>query len=167
VPPIHDLLTFYKESKKRSDTEPEFKLRAAREVVALQSGEPDVTRAWTLICDVSRLEYARVYKRLEVTNTEQGESFYQSRMVSLVKELNASGLMVRGQTCVASPCNAGANQLLLLLLLLLLFGVLRLLLSRVASLWRLLEILLSSFSAPSAPLATLLQFTFNAVAQWD
>lgn len=98
APPIEDLLEFYKESKKRSDTEPEFKLRAAREVVALQGGEPDVTRAWQHICDVSRREYAKVYARLQVTNTEQGESFYQSRMLALLKDLGERDLLVRGQT---------------------------------------------------------------------
>mmetsp|Transcript_22986 Transcript_22986/g.60030 ORF Transcript_22986/g.60030 Transcript_22986/m.60030 type:complete len:822 (+) Transcript_22986:111-2576(+) len=98
APPIHDLLAFYKESKKRSDEDPDFKQRAKLEVVALQSGEPDVTKAWQLICDVSRREYEKVYKRLEVSNTERGESFYQSRMVALVKDLHQKGLLVRGQT---------------------------------------------------------------------
>lgn len=57
-----------------------------------------------MICDVSRegiysagwlvnfyLDFERIYKRLDVTITERGESFYQSRMVDLIKELDQEG----------------------------------------------------------------------------
>lgn len=53
-PPIHDLQTFYKESKERFDKDQEFKKRAYSNVVMLQGGDPDVHQAWNLICDVSR-----------------------------------------------------------------------------------------------------------------
>lgn len=52
-PPIGDLQAFYKESKKRFDTEEEFKKRAYQCVVLLQSKNPDILKAWKLICDVS------------------------------------------------------------------------------------------------------------------
>lgn len=42
------------ESKKRFDTEEEFKKRAYQCVVLLQSKNPDILKAWNLICDVSR-----------------------------------------------------------------------------------------------------------------
>lgn len=51
-------LTFFffltQESKKRFDTEEEFKKRAYQSVVLLQSKSPDIIKAWKLICDVSR-----------------------------------------------------------------------------------------------------------------
>lgn len=53
-PPIADLQAFYKESKQRFDEDPEFKKRAYSCVVKLQSFEPESTKAWQLICDVSR-----------------------------------------------------------------------------------------------------------------
>uniref|UniRef100_I3N2W3 Arginine--tRNA ligase, cytoplasmic n=1 Tax=Ictidomys tridecemlineatus TaxID=43179 RepID=I3N2W3_ICTTR len=53
-PPIGDLQAFYKESKRRFDTEEEFKKRAYQCVVLLQSKNPDIIKAWKLICDVSR-----------------------------------------------------------------------------------------------------------------
>lgn len=53
-PPIGDLQAFYKESKKRFDEDEEFKKRAYASVVKLQSFEPRHTKAWKLICDVSR-----------------------------------------------------------------------------------------------------------------
>jgi hypothetical protein len=43
-----------KESKVRFDQEEEFKKSAYKAVVDLQNHEPDVIRAWQLICDVSR-----------------------------------------------------------------------------------------------------------------
>ena len=42
------------ESKKRFDTDAEFKKRAYADVVKLQRGDPDVRKGWNLICDVSR-----------------------------------------------------------------------------------------------------------------
>ena len=42
------------ESKVRFDKDEDFKKRAYRAVVDLQNFQPDVTKAWQLICDVSR-----------------------------------------------------------------------------------------------------------------
>lgn len=53
-PPIADLQAFYKESKVRFDTDPEFKKRAYACVVKLQAFDPDYIKAWQQICDVSR-----------------------------------------------------------------------------------------------------------------
>eukprot|EP00047_Mylnosiga_fluctuans_P010934 m.18705 g.18705 ORF g.18705 m.18705 type:complete len:703 (+) comp3367_c0_seq1:28-2136(+) len=93
-PPISDLQAFYKQSKKRFDEEPEFNKRAHVEVVKLQSGDPEVTKAWQLICDVSRKEFADIYARLGVTDLhERGESFYQSRMKAVVEDLTKKGLI--------------------------------------------------------------------------
>ncbi|XP_065366063.1 probable arginine--tRNA ligase, cytoplasmic [Calliphora vicina] len=92
-PPISDLQAFYKESKKRFDEDEEFKKRAYNRVVQLQSGEPNSTKAWKLICDVSRREFQKIYDRLDVHLTEKGESFYQSRMVEVVKYLKSKNLL--------------------------------------------------------------------------
>lgn len=93
-PPIGDLQEFYKESKTRFDSDEEFKKRAYDRVVKLQSGEENCTKAWKLICDVSRHEFKQIYDTLDIKITERGESFYQSRMELLVKELNEQGLLV-------------------------------------------------------------------------
>ena len=92
-PPIGDLMTFYKESKKRFDVEEDFKKRAYACVVKLQAHEPDYIKAWNLICDVSRKEFEKIYKRLNVTLTERGESFYQDRMNQVVKILNKAEVL--------------------------------------------------------------------------
>ncbi|KAL5012715.1 hypothetical protein ScPMuIL_011266, partial [Solemya velum] len=91
-PPIGDLMAFYKESKLRFDNDEEFKKRAYNAVVSLQSYDPNHMKAWKLICDVSRAEFEKVYKRLGVTIIERGESFYQEMMKDMVKKLDEEGL---------------------------------------------------------------------------
>ncbi|XP_043267978.1 arginine--tRNA ligase, cytoplasmic [Venturia canescens] len=86
-PPIADLQTFYKQSKARFDSDEEFKKRAYECVVKLQAFDPDITKAWQLICDVSKKELQHVYDRLDVTLIDRGESFYQTRMEKIVKEM--------------------------------------------------------------------------------
>ncbi|XP_063927606.1 arginine--tRNA ligase, cytoplasmic [Zophobas morio] len=92
-PPISDLQSFYKESKKRFDEDEDFKKRAYSCVVKLQSFDPDYTKAWQLICDVSRKEFQVIYDRLDIKLIERGESFYQTRMLEVVKELEEGGYL--------------------------------------------------------------------------
>lgn len=92
-PPISDLQAFYKESKQRFDEDEQFKKRAYNRVVKLQSGDSVCVKAWKLICDVSRKEFQKIYDTLDVTLIERGESFYQSRMESMVKCLEEKGLL--------------------------------------------------------------------------
>ncbi|KAM4870530.1 LOW QUALITY PROTEIN: arginine--tRNA ligase, cytoplasmic-like [Urocitellus parryii] len=92
-PPIGDLQAFYKESKKRFDTEEEFKKRAYQCVVLLQSKNPDIIKAWKLICDVSREEFNKIYDALDISLIERGESFYQDRMNAVVKEFEDKGFV--------------------------------------------------------------------------
>lgn len=90
-PAIGDLQSFYKESKKRFDEDEDFKKRAYAAVVKLQSGEPEHIKGWKEICDISKREFEKVYSALDIKIIHRGESFYQSRMESLVKELEAAG----------------------------------------------------------------------------
>ncbi|CAF0733152.1 unnamed protein product [Rotaria sordida] len=92
-PPIGDLLSFYKESKKRFDNEPDFKQRAYECVVKLQAFDPDIIHAWKLTCDVSRQDFEYIYKELDIKIIDRGESFYQSRMIDVVKELESKNLL--------------------------------------------------------------------------
>uniref|UniRef100_A0A034WL43 Probable arginine--tRNA ligase, cytoplasmic n=1 Tax=Bactrocera dorsalis TaxID=27457 RepID=A0A034WL43_BACDO len=92
-PPIGDLQAFYKESKKRFDEDEAFKKRAYNCVVLLQGGDANSTKAWNQICDVSRQELQKIYDRLDVTLEPIGESFYQSRMIEVVKYLASKNLL--------------------------------------------------------------------------
>lgn len=92
-PPIDDLQKFYKESKERFDNDEAFKKRAYASVVKLQGGDEHSLKAWNLICDVSRREFQAIYDRLDVSIVERGESFYQSRMEAIVRDLKAKQLL--------------------------------------------------------------------------
>ncbi|KAA0194056.1 Arginyl tRNA synthetase cytoplasmic [Fasciolopsis buskii] len=94
VPPINDLQSLYKASKVRFDSDEDFKARAYECVVKLQAGDPEYVRKWEQICEVSRREFNKIYERLNIENLiERGESFYQSRMVDIVKELKDQQLL--------------------------------------------------------------------------
>lgn len=104
-PPISDLQAFYKESKKRFDSEEDFKKRAYQCVVRLQSKEPDFIKAWNMICDVSRKEFQKVYDCLDIKLIERGESYYQEMMTEVVKEFEERGFveMDEGRKIVFAP----------------------------------------------------------------
>ena len=92
-PSIQDLNKFYKASKKRFDDEPEFNKRAHDEVVALQSGNPASRAGWEAFCRVSREMFMMVYSRLDITNEEVGESFYNDLIPGVIDELKQKGLV--------------------------------------------------------------------------
>ena len=105
APPIGDLQAFYKESKKRFDEDAEFKTRAYECVVKLQRYDPDIIKGWKLICDVSRKEFEHIYKELEITLEERGESYYQKLMDEVVAEFEKANLvqMDEGRKIVFPP----------------------------------------------------------------
>ncbi|XP_019438559.1 PREDICTED: arginine--tRNA ligase, cytoplasmic-like isoform X1 [Lupinus angustifolius] len=90
---IGDLQAFYKASKLRFDSDPEFKQRAQQAVVRLQGGEDRYRKAWKKICEISRTEFHRVYERLGVSLEEKGESFYNPYIPGVLDELDNKGLI--------------------------------------------------------------------------
>lgn len=62
-------------------------------VVDLQSGEAACREAWSLLCDISRREFQKVYDRLGVTLEERGESFYNEMIPGTIEGLRAAGLL--------------------------------------------------------------------------
>ena len=91
-PNITDLTVFYKNAKKRFDDDEAFKKKSRETVVALQAGDPRCREIWALLCDISRKEFARVYKRLGVTLEEVGESHYNSMIPNAISLLEKAGL---------------------------------------------------------------------------
>lgn len=84
---IADLQTFYAQSKKEFDSNPDFAKSAYEKVVLLQTGDPFIVKAWNYIKDVSREAYNEIYSKLDISLTECGESFYQSRIPDMISEL--------------------------------------------------------------------------------
>lgn len=105
MPNLKDLETFYKQSKKRFDEDAAFKERAQKLVVKLQSGDEDCLKAWRILCDVSRSFFNMIYKRLNITIEEFGESFYNPMIpgvLNILKEKNLT-TMDKGALCMFIP----------------------------------------------------------------
>lgn len=99
---LGDLVTFYRQAKQRFDADEEFQDKARQEVVKLQAGVEDTQRAWQLLCEQSRREFEVIYDLLDIHLTERGESFYNSFLPGVVKDLENSSLLVEdaGAKCV-------------------------------------------------------------------
>jgi arginyl-tRNA synthetase len=100
--PLGDLVSFYKQAKKRFDEDEEFKWRAHQAVVQLQSGDPESIVAWKILCEQSRQEFDVIYGLLNINLTERGESFYNPFLPAVVNELEDVGLLTEddGAKCV-------------------------------------------------------------------
>jgi arginyl-tRNA synthetase len=96
------LVAWYKAAKQRFDENPEFKKASQLEVVALQRGEPNATKAWEIICDISRKAYQEIYDMLDVRLEERGESYYNPMLADTVADLEVKGLVTisDGAKCI-------------------------------------------------------------------
>lgn len=104
-PQLSDLESFYIAAKKRFDLDADFKKRSQETVVKLQSGDQSCLKAWNVICDISRGFFTKIYDRLEITNNEFGESFYNPMIPEVIKELEAKELVKvdKGAKCFFIP----------------------------------------------------------------
>ncbi|ERN40804.1 arginyl-tRNA synthetase [Rubidibacter lacunae KORDI 51-2] len=90
---LGDLVTLYRQAKKRFDEDDTFRETARTEVVTLQSGAEDSLRAWQLLCEQSRIAFQLVYDLLDVSLNERGESFYNPMLPDVVRDLDRLGLL--------------------------------------------------------------------------
>ena len=97
TPNIADLQSFYQNAKKRFDADEDFKKKAHENVVKLQSGDEACLAGWKMLCELSRKEFQKIYDRLDITLTEQGESFYNPMLLPMVQELKEKGIVVEDQ----------------------------------------------------------------------
>ena len=102
VEEIGDLQARYKLAKKRFDNDAEFKIRSQAAVVKLQSGDEKTLQVWKRICQTSRLEFQTIYEDLNVKIKERGESFYNSMIMEVLKELENKKIAVTsdGALCI-------------------------------------------------------------------
>lgn len=106
IPNITDLTVFYKNAKTRFDESPEFKKISQLNVVRLQAGDEECRKIWQVLCDVSRKEFEKVYRRLDITVEECGESFYNDKIPGVIDEFVGRGMCTveeGGAKCVWVP----------------------------------------------------------------
>ena len=99
-----ELATFYRQAKKRFDTDETFKENARQAVVKLQAGDPEVLEAWRRVCQLSKRSYRKIYDLLNISKdvVDRGESFYNPYLADVVADLDKAGLLVEddGAKCV-------------------------------------------------------------------
>ncbi|MHB1535743.1 MAG: arginine--tRNA ligase [Acidimicrobiales bacterium] len=105
---VGELDGFYREARTAFDTSDDFRERARRRVVLLQSGDSETLRLWRILVDQSVVHFSGLYARLGVLLTPSdvvGESFYNDLLPGVVADLDAAGLLVEseGARCVFPP----------------------------------------------------------------
>jgi arginyl-tRNA synthetase len=92
-----DLDGFYKQANAKFTESEEFQERARERVVLLQGGDPETTRLWQRLVEMSTAYFNEVYTKLGVLLTDgdlAGESMYQPLMDDTVRRLDDAGLLV-------------------------------------------------------------------------
>ncbi|NEU76970.1 arginine--tRNA ligase [Hassallia byssoidea VB512170] len=95
---LGDLSSFYRQAKKRFDTDEEFKEVARQAVVQLQAGDERTLLAWKIVCQLSSRAYQVIYNLMGIAPfIERGESFYNALLPEVVEELDKLRLLVENQ----------------------------------------------------------------------
>ncbi|MCX4666499.1 arginine--tRNA ligase [Streptomyces sp. NBC_01381] len=102
---VGDLNGFYQAARRKFDADAEFKDRARKRVVLLQSGDETTLRLWRTLVDESKKYFMAVYGLLGVRLTETdyaGESSYNDQLQEVTDELDGCGLLQEseGALCV-------------------------------------------------------------------
>ena len=113
LPDFAALGLLYREAKHRFDTEPAFADAARMRVVALQSGDPATIALWRDLVGVSLTHINDIYRRLDVTLTDEhvtGESFYNPLLAGTVAALLDAQVAAESHGAVVVASERFVNQ---------------------------------------------------------
>lgn len=98
-----ELLNLYSEANSRKKNE-DFINSARLEVVKLQSGDPENIEIWKHMCNISMLDFNKIYDMLNISINVMGESYYNSMLPSIASNLLKKNIAVQseGAVCVFS-----------------------------------------------------------------
>ncbi|BDD72861.1 arginine--tRNA ligase [Streptomyces violaceoruber] len=97
---MSNLNRVYKASRAVFDTDEEFKERARRRVVALQSGDKETLELWQQFVDESKVYFYSVFEKLDMEIRDDeivGESAYNDGMPETARLLEETGVAVRSE----------------------------------------------------------------------
>ncbi|MBU0505085.1 MAG: arginine--tRNA ligase [bacterium] len=99
---VKDLETFYKKAKKNFDENDVFATEARKKVVLLQSEDPTAMTVWKAFVKESLRHCHEIYDLLDVSLTDIGESFYNTKLPGVVSELKENNMACedKGAVCV-------------------------------------------------------------------
>lgn len=100
--PVKELVALYVRFHKESEKDPSLEEEARKWFKKLEDGDVEARRLWQKCIDWSWKEFSRIYKELGVRFTENdgkgyGESYFESRMQLVIKELRDKGLLKEGE----------------------------------------------------------------------
>ncbi|MCL2723491.1 MAG: arginine--tRNA ligase [Polyangiaceae bacterium] len=93
---VRDLDVFYKEARRKFESDAAFADRARKRVVLLQSGDEATLDLWRTLVNASKQYFGEVYTKLGVTLRDEdfaGESMYNAMLPGVVTELEQKGLV--------------------------------------------------------------------------
>ncbi len=97
---VGDLDGFYKEARRKFESDDSFKVRARNRVVMLQGGDADTLRLWQTLVNESTRYFNKVYAQLDVLLTDNdlmGESAYNPLLAEVVERLRAQNMLVQSE----------------------------------------------------------------------
>ncbi|WP_043264993.1 arginine--tRNA ligase [Streptomyces sp. CT34] len=97
---MSNLNRIYKASRAVFDADEEFKERARKRVVALQSGDRETLDLWQRFVDESKVYFYSVFEKLDMEIRDEeivGESAYNDMMAETARILEESGVAVRSE----------------------------------------------------------------------
>ncbi|AXL89248.1 arginine--tRNA ligase [Streptomyces sp. CB09001] len=97
---MSNLNRVYKASRAVFDADEEFKERARRRVVALQSGDKETLELWQQFVDESKVYFYSVFEKLDMEIRDEeivGESAYNEGMPETARILEETGVAVRSE----------------------------------------------------------------------
>lgn len=97
---MSNLNRLYKASRAVFDSDEEFKTRARKRVVALQSGDEETLALWQRFVDESKIYFYSVFAKLDMPVADDeivGESAYNPMMAETARMLEESGVAVRSE----------------------------------------------------------------------
>ncbi|MCZ1009131.1 arginine--tRNA ligase [Streptomyces lydicus] len=97
---ISNLNRVYKASRAVFDSDEQFKERARKRVVALQSGDAETLDLWQRFVDESKVYFYSVFEKLDMEIRDDeivGESAYNDMMAETARLLEESGVAVRSE----------------------------------------------------------------------
>ena len=95
---VEALERVYVQSYNRSKEEPAWLDRCKAELVKLQQGDPENRAIWERFIAISRSEFDRVYRRLDVSfDLTRGESYYNDTLPATIQTLQEKGLAVESE----------------------------------------------------------------------
>lgn len=90
---LNELSILYKKAQVYFETNENFKKTAKMEVVKLQNRNIKSIKIWKLINKISKKEYEKIYKMLDIKIKYQGESFYNELINPLIKKLEKKNII--------------------------------------------------------------------------